>query len=163
MDAFPPEYVDASNAGRIVGVVGAFHLVAFTFVSLRLYVRLFMVRAFGIDDVLIIAAAVSDSPVFFNPFAIFGRIPPSSFSIVGPATDLSRNVAAPRTRVMDLPGPSDTLRPWPARAYAVGGGPDDIRAHRVLEDGPLGRLCLGAAEDIHGDYTDAAWEESQMV
>ncbi|KAK4154633.1 hypothetical protein C8A00DRAFT_32589 [Chaetomidium leptoderma] len=54
--SFTPEYVNASNAGRIVGVVGFFHFLAFTFVSLRIYVRLFMVRAFGVDDALIIIA-----------------------------------------------------------------------------------------------------------
>lgn len=59
MDELPPEYVHASNASRIVGVVGVFHFIAFIFVSLRLYVRLFMVRAFGVDDVLIIVVAVS--------------------------------------------------------------------------------------------------------
>jgi len=59
MDEFPPEYVNASNAGRIVGVVGVFHIIAFAFVSLRVYVRLFMVKAFGIDDTLIIISAVS--------------------------------------------------------------------------------------------------------
>ncbi|KAK3905696.1 hypothetical protein C8A05DRAFT_12497 [Staphylotrichum tortipilum] len=53
---FPPEYVNASNAGRIVGVVGAFHFVALAMVSLRVYVRLFMVRAFGVDDGLIVLA-----------------------------------------------------------------------------------------------------------
>ena len=56
--AFPPEYVNASNAGRIVGVVGVFHFLALTFVSLRLYVRVFMVRAFGVDDALIVASCV---------------------------------------------------------------------------------------------------------
>ncbi|KAK4242820.1 hypothetical protein C8A03DRAFT_29057 [Achaetomium macrosporum] len=53
---FPPEYVNASNAARIVGVVGVFHFIAFTFVSLRLYVRAVIVRAFGVDDALILAA-----------------------------------------------------------------------------------------------------------
>ena len=62
MDAFPPEYVKASNAGRIVGVVGVFHFIALTFVGLRVYVRLGMVRAFGIDDGLIMASAVSTYP-----------------------------------------------------------------------------------------------------
>lgn len=59
MEEFPPAYVNPSNASRIVGVVGVFHFIAFTFVFLRLYVRLFMVKAFGIDDVFIIIAAVS--------------------------------------------------------------------------------------------------------
>ncbi|KAH6661951.1 hypothetical protein F5X68DRAFT_145206 [Plectosphaerella plurivora] len=54
----PPEYVNASNAGRIVGVVGAFHAIALTSVALRTYVRVFLVRAFGVDDGLIIVAAV---------------------------------------------------------------------------------------------------------
>lgn len=58
MDQFPPEYVNASNAGRIVGVVGAFHAIALTFVALRTYVRVFLVRAFGMDDGLIIVAAI---------------------------------------------------------------------------------------------------------
>jgi hypothetical protein len=56
--SYPPEYVNANNSGRIVGVVGAIHFLAFTFVSLRVYVRLFMVRAFGVDDGLIVAACV---------------------------------------------------------------------------------------------------------
>ena len=61
---FPPGYAEESNAGRIVGVVGAFHFLAFLFVSLRLYVRVFMVKTFGVDDVLIILAVVS--PRFEN-------------------------------------------------------------------------------------------------
>lgn len=60
-EEFPPEYANASNAGRIVGVVGFFHFVALTFVLLRVYVRVFMVRAFGIDDGLIVVTAVSGS------------------------------------------------------------------------------------------------------
>lgn len=70
MDTFPPEYVKASNAGRIVGVVGVFYFIALTFVSLRVYVRLVMVRAFGIDDALIIVSAVSSN---FCCFAIPGN------------------------------------------------------------------------------------------
>lgn len=62
ISSFPPEYVNASNASRIVGLVGAFHVLAFVFVSLRLYVRFFMVRAFGVDDGLIIIAYVSAIP-----------------------------------------------------------------------------------------------------
>jgi hypothetical protein len=55
----PPEYVNASNAGRIVGLVGVFHFIALGFVLLRTYVRIFMVRSFGIDDGLCIIACVS--------------------------------------------------------------------------------------------------------
>ncbi|KAL2133536.1 hypothetical protein VTI74DRAFT_8758 [Chaetomium olivicolor] len=57
LSGFPPEYVNASNAGRIVGVVGVFCFLALVFVSLRVYVRVFMVRAFGVDDGLILAAS----------------------------------------------------------------------------------------------------------
>ncbi|AEO68612.1 e0629435-eb59-45cf-9678-2ab46b64b916 [Thermothielavioides terrestris] len=53
---YPPAYLNANNAGRIVGVVGVFCFLAITFVSLRIYVRVFMVRAFGVDDALIILA-----------------------------------------------------------------------------------------------------------
>ena len=56
---FPPEYVNESNAGRIIALVGVFHFIALIFVVLRVYVRLFMVRAFGVDDGLIIVAVVS--------------------------------------------------------------------------------------------------------
>jgi hypothetical protein len=55
---FPPEYVNESNAGRIIALVGVFHFIALIFVALRVYVRLFMVRAFGVDDGLIIVAVV---------------------------------------------------------------------------------------------------------
>lgn len=56
---FPPEYVNANNSARIVGVIGVFHFIALTFVALRVYVRLVIVRTFGIDDGLIIVAGVS--------------------------------------------------------------------------------------------------------
>jgi hypothetical protein len=56
---FPPDYVNESNAGRIIALVGVFHFIALIFVVLRVYVRLFMVRAFGVDDGLIIVAVVS--------------------------------------------------------------------------------------------------------
>jgi hypothetical protein len=54
-----PEYVNASHAGRIVALVGFFQFLALTFVALRVYVRVFMVRAFGWDDGLIVVASVS--------------------------------------------------------------------------------------------------------
>ena len=55
---YSAEYVNESNAGRIVGLVGAFHFLALAFVSLRVYVRAVMVRAFGVDDGLVVAAVV---------------------------------------------------------------------------------------------------------
>ncbi|KAL0938267.1 uncharacterized protein CTRU02_207998 [Colletotrichum truncatum] len=58
MDEFPPEYVEASNAGRIVGIVGTFCFIALTFVSLRIYVRLAILRTFGAEDALIILVAI---------------------------------------------------------------------------------------------------------
>ncbi|UQC86562.1 uncharacterized protein CLUP02_12064 [Colletotrichum lupini] len=58
MDGLPPEYVNANNAGRIVGVVGAFHFIALAFVSLRVYARVVILRAFGAEDALIVAAAI---------------------------------------------------------------------------------------------------------
>lgn len=59
MDSFSPEYVNEDHAGRIVGVVGIFFFLALAFVSLRVYVRVIVVRAFGVDDALIIVVAVS--------------------------------------------------------------------------------------------------------
>lgn len=61
MDGQSLEYADESNAARIVGVVGAFHFLAFSFVSLRIYARVFVLRAFGLDDALIVVAAVCSS------------------------------------------------------------------------------------------------------
>ncbi|KAJ0384906.1 hypothetical protein COL922a_007455 [Colletotrichum nupharicola] len=57
MDGQSLEYADESNAARIVGVVGAFHFLAFSFVSLRIYARVVVLRAFGLDDDLIVVAA----------------------------------------------------------------------------------------------------------
>lgn len=56
--SLPPVYVEANNAARIVGVVGVFHFIAFALVSLRVYVRMFMVRDFGVDDALIVTSCV---------------------------------------------------------------------------------------------------------
>ncbi|KFA75724.1 hypothetical protein S40288_04969 [Stachybotrys chartarum IBT 40288] len=55
---FSPEYANASNANRIVGVVGAFHFLALGFVALRVYVRLAIVKVFGVDDALIVATVL---------------------------------------------------------------------------------------------------------
>ncbi|OBT61571.1 hypothetical protein VE03_08942 [Pseudogymnoascus sp. 23342-1-I1] len=69
MDLFSSEYVNESHADRIVGVVGAFYFLALIFVSLRVYVRVLMVRDFGVDDGLIVVVAVSISslPGFSSP------------------------------------------------------------------------------------------------
>ncbi|KAH9903519.1 hypothetical protein F4778DRAFT_780906 [Xylariomycetidae sp. FL2044] len=53
-----PQRAEESNAGRILGVVTAFHVLALTIVGLRIYVRVSVVRAFGIEDGFIIAAAL---------------------------------------------------------------------------------------------------------
>ncbi|KAF5509146.1 hypothetical protein CGCF413_v002171 [Colletotrichum fructicola] len=58
MDGQSLEYANESNAARIVGVVGAFHFLAITFVSLRIYARVVVLRAFGLDDALIVVAAL---------------------------------------------------------------------------------------------------------
>ncbi|EQB58538.1 hypothetical protein CGLO_01208 [Colletotrichum gloeosporioides Cg-14] len=58
MDGQSVEYANESNAARIVGVVGAFHFLAFSFVSLRIYARVVVLRAFGLDDALIVVAAL---------------------------------------------------------------------------------------------------------
>jgi hypothetical protein len=63
---FSPEYANASNANRIVGVVGAFHFLALGFVALRVYVRLAIVKVFGVDDALIVATVVRSLLVSFN-------------------------------------------------------------------------------------------------
>jgi hypothetical protein len=96
---FPPEYVNASNAGRIVGIVGFFHFLALTFVSLRLYVRVFMVRAFGVDDALILMACVRTAP---------------RLSIAW--VPVTNSTEGSRAHVMDLLGSPNTLRSRPPRA-----------------------------------------------
>lgn len=54
-----PDYVNENNAGRIVGLVGTFHFLALGFVCLRIYARAALVKAFSIDDGLIIVVVVS--------------------------------------------------------------------------------------------------------
>lgn len=58
IDDFSPDYVNADNSARIVGIVGLFHVLAFTFVALRVYVRVALVRAFGVDDGLAVVAVI---------------------------------------------------------------------------------------------------------
>ncbi|KAK0391542.1 hypothetical protein NLU13_1042 [Sarocladium strictum] len=58
LDDLSPEEINANNSARIVGVVGFFHVLAFVFVVLRVYVRVKLVRAFGIDDALIVVVII---------------------------------------------------------------------------------------------------------
>lgn len=54
-----PEWAAESNLGWILGVNGVFHVIAIGFVAARIYTRVFLVKTFGIDDALVIAATVS--------------------------------------------------------------------------------------------------------
>ncbi|KAK1994041.1 hypothetical protein LX36DRAFT_224326 [Colletotrichum falcatum] len=53
----PPQHADASNAVRIVGVVGVFHFIALAFVFLRIYARVIILRVFRSEDALILVTA----------------------------------------------------------------------------------------------------------
>lgn len=48
-----------SNLGWILGVNVLFHVLALGSVGARLYTRIVMVKSFGVDDALMIAAIVS--------------------------------------------------------------------------------------------------------
>lgn len=71
LDDLSPEEINANNSARIVGVVGFFHVLAFVFVVLRVYVRVKLVRAFGIDDALIVVVIVSAANRRFSFFPLF--------------------------------------------------------------------------------------------
>lgn len=53
-----PAWAAESNLGRILGITTAVHLLAVTFVALRLYVRIKLVRSPGPDDWTMVAAVV---------------------------------------------------------------------------------------------------------
>jgi len=53
-----PAFAHETNLPRILGVSTTFHFIALAFVALRLYARLFVVKAFGKDDACICVAAV---------------------------------------------------------------------------------------------------------
>lgn len=57
-----PAWAAESNLDWILGVNVVFHVLALGFVCARLYTRLVMVKSFGVDDALMIAAAVSYLP-----------------------------------------------------------------------------------------------------
>lgn len=59
-----PEYKDESYAGNLLAIHGTFCGVALLSVLLRLYVRIFMLKSVGVDDYLMVAAAVSTIPLF---------------------------------------------------------------------------------------------------
>ncbi len=54
-----PQYKDESNASNLLAIHGTFCGLAILSVLLRLYVRIFMLKSIGIDDYIIVAAAVS--------------------------------------------------------------------------------------------------------
>jgi hypothetical protein len=47
-----------SNLGYLLGVTATFHVIALVFVGMRMYARVVVVKAFGKDDALIVAATV---------------------------------------------------------------------------------------------------------
>jgi len=53
-----PTWEAESNLTRILAVTGTIHMLALVFVSLRLYVRIGLLRTPGKDDVVIVAAWV---------------------------------------------------------------------------------------------------------
>ena len=57
-----PRRVAESNLGYILGVTATFHAIALIFVWLRLYARVFIVKAFGKDDAFIVVSTVSSAP-----------------------------------------------------------------------------------------------------
>lgn len=48
-----------SNLARILGVTTTFHVIALLFVGMRVYTRVAIVKAFGRDDALMLAATAS--------------------------------------------------------------------------------------------------------
>ena len=63
-----PARAAESNLGYLIGVTATFHAIALTFVALRMYARIIIVKAFGPDDALILASIVSSKrkPGFLN-------------------------------------------------------------------------------------------------
>jgi hypothetical protein len=49
-----------SNLGYLLGVTATFHVIALVFVGMRMYARVVVVKAFGKDDALMVAATVSN-------------------------------------------------------------------------------------------------------
>lgn len=53
-----PARVAENNTGRIIGISAVFYGIALIFVTARVYTRVFLVRAFGRDDTVMIGATV---------------------------------------------------------------------------------------------------------
>jgi hypothetical protein len=53
-----PARAAESNLGYLLGVTATFHTIALMFVGMRMYARVVIVKAFGRDDALILAATV---------------------------------------------------------------------------------------------------------
>ena len=53
-----PARAAESNLGYILGVTATLHILALAFVGMRMYARIIIVKAFGTDDALILAATV---------------------------------------------------------------------------------------------------------
>jgi hypothetical protein len=53
-----PARTAESNLGYLLGVTSTFHIIALMFVGMRMYARVVIVKAFGRDDTLILAATV---------------------------------------------------------------------------------------------------------
>lgn len=54
----PPEYIAYSNADQILSITGTFFAAAAVIVLLRCYVRIAMLKVFGIDDYIMVVAMV---------------------------------------------------------------------------------------------------------
>ncbi|KAK1753603.1 hypothetical protein QBC47DRAFT_430405 [Echria macrotheca] len=55
---FDPVRAAEDNLGLILGVQSTFHFIALVFVALRIYARVFVVKAFGKDDICIVLSAI---------------------------------------------------------------------------------------------------------
>jgi hypothetical protein len=53
-----PARAAESNLGYLLGVTATFHVIALTFVGMRMYARVIIIKAFGRDDALMLAATV---------------------------------------------------------------------------------------------------------
>lgn len=53
-----PARAAESNLGYLLSITATFHVIALTFVGMRTYTRVIIVKAFGRDDTLMLAATV---------------------------------------------------------------------------------------------------------